>query len=327
MHLAGCARRSPRIAPRGVWLPGRPSTAWHSASVSTPATRLCESINRTLGSLQFDFAAGEDGQDAHVLTLAGRPPVRFPVDAGGRVQGGSSSWVLAKHASGGIHEPGLVATLCSLDELGVRPRTVLDVGALYGYVSLVARSVFTEATVHAFEVNPRSYAALVRNVAANRPAFGDSVVTHHCALSDVTEAQVAVHIRKMAVEPVAADSSTADDRRRDTVDMWTLDDFCREHDLAPDLVKLDVEGFQAKIVPGAREVIARHRPVVMMEFDAPGAANDFGVTNREVIAPLMDDGYALVWGRHRSTDDRFQVLSWDELTDEHETNSLGILVP
>ena len=109
--------------------------------------------------------------------------------------------------------------------------------------------------------------------------------------------------------------------------MWTLDDFCREHELAPDVVKLDVEGFQAKIVPGALGVIREHRPVVLMEFDAPGASNDFGITNREVIRPLMDDGYRLVWGRHRSTTDRFRVLAWDELGDEHETNSLGILVP
>jgi FkbM family methyltransferase len=286
------------------------------------AAVLCDRVNARLADLTYTYGADEHG---HRLAVAGRPPVRFPHSAGGQVHGGSSSWVEKKHAGGQIHEPGLVATLLALAELRSDVRTFLDVGALYGYVSLVARSMFPDCEAHAFEVNPNSYRALNNNFDANRDAFGDSVVAHHCALSDESARQVRLRVHRFQVQPAGAGEGGKG--REHDIDVWSFDDFCAEHGLRPDVIKMDVEGYQAKIVPGAMGVIARDRPVILLEFDAPGAANAFGVTNRDVIAPLLDDGYRLVWGRHRRPDGRFQVLEAADLTDRHEVNSLGILVP
>lgn len=292
--------------------------------MSIRADQLCESINARLTSLPFTYT---EGDSHHSLTIAGRAPIRFPVDAGGGVHGGSASWVSAKHRDGEVHEPGMIAALLALGDAGPSIRTVLDVGALYGYVSFVARSLFEAAEVHAFEANPRSFTALRRNISANRSTFGRSVHAHHCALSDVSRRHAPMRVHRMRVEALDSGGPVSESGQDVEIDVWSLDDFCRAHALAPGLIKIDVEGYQAKIVPGAHDVIARARPVVLMEFDAPGAANDFGVTNREVIEPLMADGYRLVWGKHRDTDRPFEVLTHDDLTEEHEMNSLGILVP
>lgn len=293
--------------------------------MSSLADRLCARINDRLGAVPFSYVEGES---QHTLAVAGRDPIRFPQSAGGRVHGGSASWVSKKHEAGAIHEPGLIAALLALTEEDRSIRTVLDIGALYGYVSFVARSLFDQADVHAFEANPRSYKALSHNIEANRTSFGDSVHAHNCALSDQTEKQVAMRIHRMRIDALSGDEKEIGQRGRDfEIDVWSLDDFCREHALTPDLIKLDVEGYQAKIIPGAHDVITRSRPVILMEFDAPGAVNDFGVTNRDVIEPLMEDGYSLIWGKHRYTHVPFQVLRLDELTDKHEANALGILVP
>jgi len=286
--------------------------------------RVCAEINERLTSLPFSYT---EGDPEHLLSIAGRPPIRFPLSAGGGVHGGSGSWISKKHQGGAIHEPGLIATLMVLAEASPTIRTVFDIGALYGYVSFVARSLFEEAEVNAFEVNPRSYDALTRNIEANRATFGDSVRAHHCALSDVSQPHAPLRIHRMSIETLDSGAAISDKGREYEIDVWSLDDYCRGHSLAPDLIKLDVEGYQAKIVPGAMGVLASARPVILLEFDAPGAANDFGVTNREVIAPLMDDGYRLIWGRHRRADTPFQVLALDDLTAEHEVNSLGILLP
>ncbi|MEO9325286.1 FkbM family methyltransferase [Nocardioides sp. C4-1] len=290
--------------------------------MSLTAADFCAAANGQTSALSFDY---REGDEAHSLALAGRAPITFPRDAGGRVRGGSASWVEATHRDGAIHEPGLVGALLALDELDLQPRTVLDIGSLYGYVSLLARSIFDDAEVHAFEANPRSYRALRRNVEANRSIFGDSVEAHLCALSDVSQRDVEVvaHLMRIETEPGAADAN----RRRDHIDVWTLDDFCAERSLAPDLVKIDVEGYQAKIIPGSMAVIERHRPVILLEFDGRGAANDFGVTNRDVIRPLVDLGYHIVWGRHRSAGRPFTQLDWHDLGDEHELNSLAVLLP
>lgn len=285
---------------------------------------LCARINDRLADLSFSY---HEGDAEHTLSVEGRQPIRFPVSAGGGIHGGSASWISKKHQDGGIHEPGLVATLLALAEQYPSIRTILDIGALYGYVSLVARSLFDRAEVHAFEVNPRSFRALERNIEANRPAFGDSVRAHHCALSDASAPHAPLRIHRMRVEALDSGEPVGEKGRDHEVDVWSLDDYCREQSLSPDLIKLDVEGYQAKIIPGALGVIGRTRPLVLMEFDGPGAANYFGVTNREVIRPLLDDGYRLLWGRHRHADQPFRALDRDDLSDEHEVNSLGVLVP
>lgn len=294
------------------------------AVTSLSADQLCASINRRVPALSFEYV---DGEVEQTLSVEGREPIRFPVDAGGTVQGGSASWVSTKHENGAIHEPGLVATLLALYEGGLAPRTMLDIGSLYGYVSFLTRSLWADVEVHAFEANPRSYEALLRNIEANGAAFGDTIQAHHCALSDVSEEKVKVHVHRMLIDRSGRSYGPKAKGFDHQLDMWSLDDFCEARSIVPDLIKIDVEGYQAKIIPGATGVIAEHRPVILLEFDAPGASNDFGVTNRDVIRPLMADGYRLVWGDHRSTRGGFEVLGWDDLTNDHEVNSLGILLP
>ena len=286
--------------------------------------QLCAQITAHLADLSYTY--GED-ETSHTLTVENGHPLRFPLSAGGAVQGGSGSWIAKKHQHGKIHEPGMIATLVVLAQSHPEIRTVLDIGALYGYVALVTRSLFTQAEVHAFEVNPRSYNALVKNIDANRYAFGDSIRAHHCALSDESVMQVPAEIHGMRFAYQTNAGQVPAKGPNDRVDVITLDKFCSEYSLSPDLIKLDVEGYQAKIVPGALDVISRTRPILLMEFDGPGCVNSFGVTNREVIRPLMEDGYKLIWGRHRASDTAFSVLEWSALTDDHEINSLGILVP
>lgn len=285
---------------------------------------LCDRINARQQSLRFDYH--QEGQD-QVLAVAGRQPVRFPEAAGGRLDGGSASWVAKKHAEGAIHEPGLVAALTVLAEVRPDISTILDIGALYGYVSLVARSLFDDVDVHAIEANPLSFKALRRNFEANRATFGDTLHAHHCALSDVSEPQATVRIHRMRVDTLHSPREPGDKGQDHHIDVCSLDDLCRDHQLVPDLIKLDVEGYQAKIVPGGLATIRRCRPVILLEFDSPGPSNDFGVTNREVVEPLLRDGYELIWGKHRYAHVPFRVLRLEDLAAEHEVNSLGILVP
>ena len=48
-----------------------------------------------------------------------------------------------------------------------------------------------------------------------------------------------------------------------------LDDYCAEHGLAPAAVKIDVEGAELAVLAGARETLARHRPVVFLSTHGP----------------------------------------------------------
>jgi FkbM family methyltransferase len=45
----------------------------------------------------------------------------------------------------------------------------------------------------------------------------------------------------------------------------TLDSVAAEHDLAPDLVKIDVEGSELAVLAGAQQVLTRARPLLVLE--------------------------------------------------------------
>ena len=63
-----------------------------------------------------------------------------------------------------------------------------------------------------------------------------------------------------------------------------LDNFVNERELAPTLIKIDVEGAEFKVLEGARETLAKYRPAVVVE-----------VTNQreEACGLLSELGYVL----------------------------------
>ena len=140
------------------------------------------------------------------------------------------------------------------DILRGRPGAVmLDVGANVGVHSLYASQF---AQVHAFEPYPPILAALRENVAIN----GARVQIHGFGLGERTETL-----------PFTA--PTGDNRAIGTFrhGCGTLslpvvrgDEFC-----APlprvDLIKIDVEGFEASVLRGLRETISRWHPALICE--------------------------------------------------------------
>ena len=59
------------------------------------------------------------------------------------------------------------------------------------------------------------------------------------------------------------------------VNTVTLDDYCEEHDLIPHGLKLDVEGAEFEALVGAKKLLARWKPVLVLEyFPKPTPRND-----------------------------------------------------
>lgn len=189
-----------------------------------------------------------------------------------------------------------------------------DVGANVGYTALTAASAGARGVV-AFEADPDTYARLVHNCELN--GFGD-VVTVQVAVA-AAPGQAEFH-RSTDVSS-GINSLASDDRLGETVTVPTdtVDALAAEYD-RPDLVKVDVEGAEQKVLEGAGETLETVGPDWLIEVhssvtgDRRDRLAQHGGSAEAIHDLLTDHGYT-VYGVSRT--DGGPV--YDELSSVSET--------
>ena len=175
--------------------------------------------------------------------------------------------------------------------------TFLDVGANLGYyTALAARAVGPNGRVLAVEPDPDSFGYLEQTIAAN--AVGN-VEAFPVAASD-TPAMLPLYI---STDNRGDNRLYASDEERPQVEVEArpLDALLRESKIETvDLIKIDVQGYEPKVIAGLREtIIASPNLTLLTEFwpqgmtEAGGDANEFLQTLRELgltLHELKPDG-------------------------------------
>jgi FkbM family methyltransferase len=147
----------------------------------------------------------------------------------------------------------------ALAVLLTQARSFVDVGANMGvYSLLVTAATSGKVTVHAFEPEPETCNRLQLNVATN--GFSN-IAVHPLALGDVagsaplyvpatntTESSLLSTFRT-GTHPVSVDVARLDD-----LDIGTVD-----------LMKIDTEGTEDRVIRGALRTIARDQPIIICE--------------------------------------------------------------
>ncbi|MFN3147739.1 MAG: FkbM family methyltransferase [Paracoccaceae bacterium] len=64
---------------------------------------------------------------------------------------------------------------------------------------------------------------------------------------------------------VAENAHVQVNRTEETVTVTTLDAYCSAHGIAPDFIKIDIEGAELSALKGAERTLAEHRPALMVE--------------------------------------------------------------
>jgi FkbM family methyltransferase len=137
---------------------------------------------------------------------------------------------------------------------------MLDVGANYGYYSItIASRLRQNCTIYAFEPNGVMFERLRKNVELN----GASAVTaYQVGLSDQEGSA--------AIVQVCGHSGAAYLRPGDGVAVTSLDRFCEGTSVDRlDLVKIDAEGAELRILRGGRGTLDRFRPALLLELNTP----------------------------------------------------------
>ena len=169
----------------------------------------------------------------------------------------------------------------------LRPGAVaLDVGANVGcYTIMFGQVVGPAGAVYAFEPSPPALGGLTRHVTLNRLDATVTVVA--AAVSDHSGEGRLVTGGPMGTDHLDRSTGVAD-ASTTRVDVISLDDFCERNGVAPDLIKVDVEGVELAVLRGARRTIAAYRSRLALFVELhPSVWPRLG-TSREALAAELD---------------------------------------
>lgn len=185
-----------------------------------------------------------------------------------------------------LHKVGLMGADDKAQFSGwVKPgMTVVDIGANIGvYTGLFSRLVGEHGKVIAVEPAEDNWRALVQAKESNR---WDNVEIHKVAVSDksgplyvsygaVNSGNTTVSREQSAIASHVAEAST-------------LDDIVAGRPV--DLIKIDVQGWEACVLKGARETLTRNRPLLVRLEVLPRALRAAGSSPGEVFGLLEGCG-------------------------------------
>lgn len=140
---------------------------------------------------------------------------------------------------------------------------VLDLGANIGYYALMeSRLVGRDGTVYAVEPSPVNYQVLRENIELNGY---NNIQTFNLAMGEtVGKAEMFISDRSNWSRLVDKD---LDDSINETitVDVSTVDDFIKDRPM-PNFIRMDVEGYEIKILRGMKEWLKNENLGLFVEF-------------------------------------------------------------
>ncbi len=164
-------------------------------------------------------------------------------------------------------------------------KNLLDVGAFYGIFSLAFTFGRSEARAVAIEPSPLAFEKLLYNQ-HNNPSC--SIRALELALADqdgiIQMSFEWEHLRTVG-------KFTSANAKPVRVSARTGDAICADERLEPDLVKIDVEGYELKCLFGLRKTLENYRPILFLEIH-PSMLVDYGNSPGDVSRFLIEKNYA-----------------------------------
>lgn len=181
---------------------------------------------------------------------------RFPTPIGSFIMPTDytrSSQIYTLYLKNKIYEPETVSYLKS----HVQPDDImLDIGANFGYYSLIFSKLAYRGLVHAFEPNPECYEILFLNTSSI-----SNIISHQLAVSNKIETRRFYRHRAYGMGGFIPQEGLDGTFLIETL---PLDDFNFK---CVDWVKIDVEGFEQQVVEGLANTIKRNPNIrLIIEF-------------------------------------------------------------
>lgn len=181
----------------------------------------------------------------------------------------------------GCYEPYVTAVIDRLVKPGM---TIFDIGANIGcHTFHLATLVAPFGNVIAFEPTSYAFEKLDRNLKLNR---FENVTLERLALSNGS-----IEKQKISFRSSWGIDSEVYSTQQETVDFVTVDDYLALHSLTQiDFIKLDVDGFELRVIQGALRTLRKYQPMILMEL-APAYLSATGAHPGVLLETLARIGY------------------------------------
>jgi FkbM family methyltransferase len=188
---------------------------------------------------------------------------------------------------------------------------VLDIGANIGAYSVPIAKAFPDVEVHAFEPGSLALSRLRRNLLLNGLK---NVRIHEVGVGSASET---LEFHSYGLADLGLSSFIRSGRKgclpeKLPVEIVTLDDVCAGLERDITVIKIDVQGYEFHVLEGARSLINKKRPYILMEheddnFGDPAAALEAKISLKNFFS---ENGYAVFYMTRYDPDMMFPV-SWE----------------
>jgi len=183
--------------------------------------------------------------------------------------------------------------------LGNKIHTVIDVGANIGQFAIAVRTWYPKATIQSYEADIKTYEDLKRNTRDN------DIGTHNLAVADI---EGELNFYRAPISVTSSLIQTSSNQECIKVKAVTLDSVTDNLDKI-DLLKIDVEGAELKVLKGARKTLVKTK-FLLLEISFLRETE--GVSNLDVLneihtvckkARIIHTGRKLGWREDISAQD------------------------
>lgn len=195
--------------------------------------------------------------------------------------------------------------------------TIFDVGANRGQTTARFLTAFPHATVHSFEPFSESYEALQNSLRGSARCVAINKALAETAGTSTLYLNADPETNALFPNAAAADSfqppGAANEIGTETVEVTTLDDYCAATGIGMiDLLKIDAQGSELRILTGAKRLLAEGR-IALIYCELLYVSLYKGQAQfHEVYLYLHGHGYKLIGLYEPVRDNQEHYLMWSE---------------
>ena len=156
-------------------------------------------------------------------------------------------------------------SLDKLFSLCAKGNTIIDIGANIGYTILnFAKLVGHEGAIFGFEPDPINFERCNHNIVQNNFT---NIHLSKCGLGE-SMGKFLLHVPSPQNRGGNRIINEKTEGETNVIEVITLDDFVRQKQINKiDLIKIDVEGYELKILKGGESTLKKFKPTLFIEID------------------------------------------------------------